>query len=233
MLERLGYRVVTVENGREAVEAVRAGGHDAVLMDVMMPEMDGLAATAAIRELGGPAATIPIIGLTANAVQGSEARCLAAGMTDFEAKPISAARLGEVLARVLGDDAPAPSAAPGEVAHLESGRLDQLARDIGAGPTLEVIGHFAARMPAQLAGIAALEGGDPAALAQATARLARTARELGLPRLAEACDRLAAAPPGTLDERLRDTQAMLRTGIDDLRAWRPEGWSNTGSNGLT
>jgi hypothetical protein len=88
-------------------------------------------------------------------------------------------------------------------------------------------------MPAQLAGIAALEGGDPAALAQAAARLARTARELGLPRLAEACDRLAVAPPGTLDERLRDTQAMLRTGIDDLRAWRPEGWNNTRSNGLT
>jgi CheY-like chemotaxis protein len=225
MLERLGYRAVTVENGREAVEAVRAGGHDAVLMDVMMPEMDGLAATAAIRELGGAAAAIPIIGLTANAMQDSEARCLAAGMTHFEAKPISAARLGEVLARVLGDAAPAPAAPPAPAVQVEAGRLDQLARDVGVETTLRLIRHFSQHMPVQLAGIAAGGSTDATALA----RLARTARELGLPGVAAACDRLAAAPPEALDDRLRDAEMALHAAIDQLRAWRPDGWSGARS----
>jgi signal transduction histidine kinase/DNA-binding response OmpR family regulator len=225
MLERLGYKVEAVENGHEAVAAVRQGGHDAVLMDVMMPEMDGLAATQAIRALGGDAATLPIIGLSANAMQDSQARCLAAGMTQFEAKPISAGRLAEVLAGALGDGAAAAetaAAAPNGQRHFDPAVLDQLVRDIAVGPTLDVVNHFIAMMPIQLARMADLAAGEPAALAPAASRLARAARGVGLARLAQAAAELAASPaPHGIEARLRDMQAMLRTGIDELRAWRP------------
>ncbi len=101
MLERLGFQVDSVVNGREAVEAVQASNYDLVLMDVMMPEMDGLAATTAIRALPGPQAAIPIIGLTANALQTDERACLSVGMDRFATKPITVGRLAEVIGEVL------------------------------------------------------------------------------------------------------------------------------------
>jgi len=101
MLERMGHRVAAVTNGAEAVAAVQASSYDLVLMDVMMPEMDGLAATAAIRRLPGPVARIPIVGLTANALRTDEEACLAAGMDHFATKPISAGRLAQAIAGSL------------------------------------------------------------------------------------------------------------------------------------
>ena len=100
MLERLGHEVAMVEDGRAAVVAVKTGQHDLVLMDVMMPEMDGLAATRAIRLLGLPTNAIPIIGLTANAFQSDEEACLEAGMDGFLAKPVTLDRLSAAIAAV-------------------------------------------------------------------------------------------------------------------------------------
>jgi len=105
MLERMGHQVAAVTNGAEAVAAVQVGPYDLVLMDVMMPEMDGLAATSAIRRLPGPVARIPIVGLTANATRTDEAACLAAGMDHFATKPISTDRLAEAIAGLLGERA--------------------------------------------------------------------------------------------------------------------------------
>jgi signal transduction histidine kinase/AmiR/NasT family two-component response regulator len=101
MLELMGHRVDSVANGAEAVVAVKTARYDVVLMDVMMPEMDGLAATTTIRDLSGANAKIPIIGLTAATMPTDETACLAAGMDHFATKPISAARLAEALHAVL------------------------------------------------------------------------------------------------------------------------------------
>jgi HPt (histidine-containing phosphotransfer) domain-containing protein len=87
-----------------------------------------------------------------------------------------------------------------------------------------VVNHFIALMPIQLARMANIAANDPAALAPAAARLARAARGIGLPRLAEAAGELAdVRAPEATEALLRDMQAMLRTGIDELRAWRPTG----------
>jgi len=90
-LEKAGFVVETAADGQAACEAVRQGGYALVLMDVQMPGMDGLEATRAIREWerarGGP--RLPIIAMTANAMNGDRERCLAAGMDDYMAKPIS------------------------------------------------------------------------------------------------------------------------------------------------
>jgi signal transduction histidine kinase/DNA-binding response OmpR family regulator len=90
ILARAGARADVAGNGLEALEAMRSRAYDIILMDMRMPELDGLAATRRIRELGGTAATIPIIALTANASQEDRRICLEAGMNDFMAKPIDA-----------------------------------------------------------------------------------------------------------------------------------------------
>jgi signal transduction histidine kinase/DNA-binding response OmpR family regulator len=105
MLERVGHRVEAVEDGRQAMEALERNRFDLVLMDVQMPRMDGLEATAAIRALeqerGGH---VPIIALTAHAMKGDRERCLAAGMDDYVAKPLQSRELYAAIERVRGGD---------------------------------------------------------------------------------------------------------------------------------
>ena len=94
LLEHLGHTAVVVENGKEAVAAAQKGPFDLVFMDVQMPEMDGLEATATIRAqetTGGP--HIPIVAMTAHAMIGDREQCLKAGMDGYLSKPISAQQL--------------------------------------------------------------------------------------------------------------------------------------------
>jgi two-component system, sensor histidine kinase and response regulator len=100
MLKHLGYRADGVGNGVEALEALSRIPYAAVLMDCQMPEMDGFAACRAIRaDEAGTGRHVPIVALTANATQGDREQCLAAGMDDYLAKPITAATLRAVLTR--------------------------------------------------------------------------------------------------------------------------------------
>jgi CheY-like chemotaxis protein len=97
ILFKLGHRVDLVCNGREAVAATAAGDYDLVFMDVQMPEMDGYAATRAIRSLASAARDVPIAALTANASDEDRVSCLAAGMDAFATKPVSMAKLEAVI----------------------------------------------------------------------------------------------------------------------------------------
>ncbi len=99
MLAKLGQEVEVAKHGREAVERWRARPFDIVLMDCQMPEMDGFAATRAIRgeELGGH--RVPIVAMTAFAMKGDRERCIAAGMDDYIVKPMPLAVLADVLTR--------------------------------------------------------------------------------------------------------------------------------------
>jgi two-component system, sensor histidine kinase and response regulator len=103
MLESLGCAIDTAENGRLAVEAMNTATYDAVLMDCQMPVMDGLTATGEIRrrEQTSGAARVPIIALTANAMEGDRERCLAVGMDDFLSKPFTQQQLATLLRRWL------------------------------------------------------------------------------------------------------------------------------------
>jgi signal transduction histidine kinase/DNA-binding response OmpR family regulator len=104
MLERLGCRVDVASNGHEALKMVQSIPFDIVFMDCQMPEMDGFEATRAIRAWEGasrvgqsPVTRLPIVALTANAMQGDRERCLAAGMDDYLTKPLARSDLARVL----------------------------------------------------------------------------------------------------------------------------------------
>jgi CheY-like chemotaxis protein len=99
LLSQMGYRADVAGNGLEAVQAVARQRYDVVLMDVQMPELDGLDATRQIRA-GQPAGGQPrIIAMTANAMQGDRELCLAAGMDDYVSKPIRVDELVDALGR--------------------------------------------------------------------------------------------------------------------------------------
>jgi len=99
LLLRRGYRSDLVSNGQEAVLAVQKKVYHLVLMDMQMPELDGISATKMIRGLSGPARKVPIIALTANALVGQREICLAAGMDGFLTKPIQPPALYEAILR--------------------------------------------------------------------------------------------------------------------------------------
>jgi CheY-like chemotaxis protein len=177
ILERLGHSVTVVVNGAEALAHVREHACDVVLMDMQMPVMDGLEATARIRSWEqASGAHVPVIAMTANAMDGDRERCLAAGMDDYVPKPIELARLIEVLARAaagyamravplgagLCKAAPLAAGSPFELA-------EALARMGGDAVLLrEIAGSFLEDCPEAIKRIgAAVAAGDAAEIRQA------------------------------------------------------------------
>jgi signal transduction histidine kinase/DNA-binding response OmpR family regulator len=103
MLKRLGYQADTVDNGHDAIEALKSTAYDLVLMDVQMPDMDGYETTRLIRSADSKVQdhTVPIIAMTAHVQDSDRDACLAAGMDDFVSKPVSLEKLSTVLLRWL------------------------------------------------------------------------------------------------------------------------------------
>jgi two-component system sensor histidine kinase/response regulator len=103
LLAKRGHTSVSVVNGREAVAAVATGIFDLVLMDVQMPEMDGLQATAAIRKAEEVTGVhVPIVALTAHAMKGDREACLAAGTDEYLSKPVNATELFALIETITG-----------------------------------------------------------------------------------------------------------------------------------
>lgn len=221
MLERMGHCVDAVTDGYEAVQAVRSVPHDLILMDVMMPGMDGITATRLIRSEAGSGAKTPIIGLTANAESGKAAECRAAGMDSVVTKPVTAVRLADAMRMAVVEDGAPPDALPQTWPLFDEHVLNVLAEDIGDDGALDVAQLFLAeapRMEARLQWSSIDSGG---ALLREVHTLASCARSVGLLRvgyLAGAIERvLANATPEP--EQLVALQAMLSESVARLTVW--------------
>jgi len=252
MLESLGYEARTADDGVAALEAIAGGDFDAVLMDVQMPRMDGYAATREIRARESTG-RIPVIAMTAAAVEGERERCLAAGMDDFLTKPVDPTALGQAMSRwvaapvdthtgVRGEDADeAPetssTARSRPVKGLDTRRLDEL-RDLDPGDTTyldRAIGRFVANTPATMDTIReGCRSGDTETLRQVSHKLAGGALNLGVTeagRVAQqievALDDGATADVPDLVDRLERALAQGRTALLAYQA----SYSGTGRSG--
>ena len=133
-LEQLGCNVHIANNGLEAVQAIKELEFDLVLMDVSMPEMDGLEATETIRKLNNPQKDIPIIALTAYALDEDRQRIMASGLNDFVAKPVSRIDLAKALSRNLvkeSDEISANTGAPSPNNYFDRSVLDPILDSMG------------------------------------------------------------------------------------------------------
>ena len=230
LLDRLGYQADVAGNGIEALAALERQPYDVVLMDVQMPEMDGLDATRRIRERWPPETRPRIVALTANALVEDREACFAAGMDDYVAKPIRPEALAEALRQVRppvdpakGDNAPE---SPEPALVLEAAALDSL-RELGGDDFLaEVIDAFQADAPDLMASLRrSLDHGDTDELRRSAHTLKSNGATLGAERFAELCrdlearaknDDLGAAPElvdgiGAEYERLGEALTVLRT----------------------
>jgi len=175
ILEKSGHRVTSARTGREALALLDGGGIDLVLMDVQMPEMGGLEATAAIREKEKATGTrVPIIAMTAHAMKGDREQCLESGMDDYVSKPINARDLLAAIERRFGDGTSLTSPHPAEPSDKTFDRKEALSRVDGDAELLEqTVRLFLAECPALLGEIrAAVEHRD-------AVRLQRAAHSLG------------------------------------------------------
>jgi PAS domain S-box-containing protein len=183
LLEKLGYQADVVGNGVEALEALERSRYDVILMDVQMPEMDGLEATRRIHERWGSERP-RIVAVTAGAMSEERDRCLAAGMDEYLSKPIRVEELSAALRDVAGppDDA------------LDGSALERLAKTLGDGPALAaLIDTFLAEAPNMLATLQeSVREGNADELRRIAHMLKANAATFGAEHLAELCRRLEA-----------------------------------------
>jgi CheY-like chemotaxis protein len=135
-LKQLGCQVVVANNGLEAVDAHAREEFDLILMDCQMPEMDGYEATRVIRAREGDGPRIPIIAVTANAMQGDREVCLACGMDDFLSKPYKQRQLRDLLDRWT-QAAPTREMAPADIEPSSEIHAAATAPTPGAEPTMD------------------------------------------------------------------------------------------------
>ena len=231
VLRQLGYRFTLATNGREAVEAVRRERYAAVLMDCLMPEMDGYEATATIRRherlhpsSDGAHRHVPIIAVTAVAIQGARERCISAGMDDYVTKPVVLQSVAGVLERWLAGPAadatwaPELAAAQGESEDdaIDGEALDALRQlDPAAGETLiaEVVHDFSVEVPPSFDLLrAAVVAGDAKSVVQQLHFIAGCASIVGATHVERLARSLESAQPHDAPAMLQRAAAL----VDDL-----------------
>jgi two-component system, sensor histidine kinase and response regulator len=196
-LQKLGYAADAVGNGLEALQALQRIAYDLVFMDCHMPEMDGYAATAAVRKAGS---RIPIIALTASVLQEDRDRCFEAGMDDFVSKPTHAEEMGRVIAKWTASV-------------FDRQALDSL-RDLSGGDPSFLNELFATYIEQSDGLIESLTGCDRAAFVRIAHALNGSSRNIGAIALADVC-RAAELDGGV---RRAEHAAAMRAAYANVRA---------------
>ena len=204
LLHRDGHAVTIADTGSKAVALAASNRFDVVLMDIQLPEMDGLEATRAIRALPErERAEVPIVALTANAMPGDPRRFLDAGMLEVLTKPIDPDRLAHVIARAMGDD---PGAGPDSrpAVRIDASMIESLRATIGSDKVDELIELFDTTSKSTIDEIvAAAAAGKPEVCSALAHRMKGGALNLGLTSVSEAALALETAIAAD-----RDTAAL-------------------------
>jgi signal transduction histidine kinase/CheY-like chemotaxis protein len=217
MLNLLSHKAALAESGLEALNMVQAERYDLILMDMQMREMDGVAATQAIRGLSSPTRLIPIVAMTANWAPSDEQLCKDAGMNDFLSKPFTLEQLRGVLdrvRRVIGAGQALPVEAP------ETALSESLLRHLGPEGYMDVLVTVEAEMIGLLARFeAAAKRGDQAALARVSDALVESCAAVGLSETARLCRATVPSPDErSLAAELAQVRETLETDMRSLRA---------------
>jgi PAS domain S-box-containing protein len=227
MLERMGYRADVVANGLEVLEALRRQRYDVVLLDVQMPEMDGLEAARVLRDGAWRDLRPRIIGMTALAMEGDRERCLAAGMDDYITKPVRPEELQRALER-CGPSAPNTAAGDGQTRTLDPqviANLRELQEPGEPDFVAELIDHLVGDMDSRLDALRSAASANDARLLERTAHsLKSSCANLGAIALARLCGLLeqrgasgTAEGAETIIAELRLEFAKVRPLLDEQR----------------
>jgi CheY-like chemotaxis protein len=241
LLQKAGHSVTLAANGHEAVDAMRHGDFDVVLMDVQMPELDGIGATREIRAMTGPKGKVTIIAMTANAMAGARAEYLAAGMDDYVPKPVQPeilfAKLSQI--RISPDKSsrepgvtPAP-AAP-EPSLLDAAKLAMLVDAIGSSGAADFLLLFQEDSLSHMAELnAALERGEKEAVMREAHLFVGMAGNAGAMRMSTEARRLEQAAREDDAAALAQSAAALTAIFEETmiaaEAWRKQAQAESGA----
>ena len=206
MLENFGCRVDVAANGKEAIEMLELLPYDVVFMDCEMPEMDGYEATAEIRRRHAAGRHVPVVAMTAKAIQGDRERCLEAGMDDYISKPVRLEDLEAVLARYVsgngnviksGPGSAPPTAPPETITPALDPAVTARLRELAAATDPSVIGEiYEAFLSSAVGYLAAIRKGaetnDAEGLRKAAHAFKGAGANIGAQHLAELCRQLEA-----------------------------------------
>lgn len=230
----LGYRAEAVPNGLELLKALENNPVDIILMDCQMPEMDGFAATDAIRRLEGTARHTTIIAMTANALDGDQEKCLAAGMDDYLSKPVKAEALRLKLERwtkpdqsgngLRADKKPAPQTSGGVIDQTQLASLRAIQQPGAPDFVTELIDLFLDEANSDFEALhEALTGNDAVEIRRVAHRLKGASANMGITRMAALSEELESKDPAKdsreLLTQLEDEFELVR---EALKAERKE-----------
>ncbi len=212
LLSKRGHDVTVAVNGQEVLDLLDRETFDLVLMDVQMPELDGIEATRILRAEEAEGQRLPIIAMTAHAMAGDRERCLEAGMDDYVSKPIDAKDLFDTIARVLsgGTAAAAPPPVFDRVVALHH---------VGGDPAIlqSLVAMFVDQGPTRLTLLeSALRNGDARALEKEAHALKGTAATLGMSRLRDAAYAVERAGAAASMEQGAANLVDLRAAVEEV-----------------
>jgi signal transduction histidine kinase/DNA-binding response OmpR family regulator len=234
LLTKAGHRTDIAENGLQAVDAVARADYDVILMDIQMPEMDGIQATRRIREMPTPKCNVPIIALTAHALAGAREEYIAAGMDDYLSKPVNPAallaKLGEIAEKLPpARHESAPGASPESPAlsdllakaGIETAALDTLDSVMTPAEASEFVEAFRAELATRMSRM--IETDSVETLAADAHALISTAGNVGAMKVSQLAGSVEKSCKAGEFASARATVAVLRrtadTASEGLEAW--------------